>query len=163
GLQARKNLDPSVRKQKERIICDTMISILSAHHTIAFYYPIKDEVNIRPAIQYALHNGKTVCLPVIREGTMFFSGIRDLQSLRTGMYNIPEPAFDPIPLSEIDLVFVPLTSFDDRNNRTGYGKGYYDAVLSSMHNRIGVAFIEQKADSIETDVHDIALDGVIYA
>ena len=42
-------------------------------------------------------------------------------------YNIPEPIDGiEVPVSKIDVVFVPLLAFDKKGNRVGYGKGFYD-------------------------------------
>lgn len=163
GIQARHDIKEDIRKQKEEIINTKMISYMHDHHCVAMYIPITDEVNILPALHWAIDHGKHVCLPVITDGRMCFSPVSDIDALQQGMYNIPEPAYDPIPLSDIDTVFVPLTSYDSDHNRTGYGKGYYDSVLCHMRSRTGIAFVEQKVDHIETESHDIALDDVICA
>jgi 5-formyltetrahydrofolate cyclo-ligase len=65
------------------------------------------------------------------------------------------------PLSEIDLVIVPLLAFDKHGNRVGYGKGFYDRFLAKCRSnaiKVGVSFFEP-ADRI-TDINpfDIRLD-----
>ena len=68
-----------------------------------------------------------------------------------------------IPVQKIDMMIVPLSSYDSKNHRTGYGKGYYDSVLLNCSNRIGVAFQEQEVDQIDIESHDITLDEIISA
>lgn len=60
-------------------------------------------------------------------------------------YGIPEPVdgkiIDPV---EFDLVFVPLLGFDEKGNRVGYGKGYYDRFLAKCKEdviKVGLSFL----------------------
>ncbi|BCY27709.1 5-formyltetrahydrofolate cyclo-ligase [Flavobacterium okayamense] len=74
-------------------------------------------------------------------------------------YNIPEPVNGlPVPVEMIDVVFVPLLTYDKQGNRVGYGKGFYDKFLSQCKPdviKIGLSFFEpeeQIDDVLETDV-----------
>jgi 5-formyltetrahydrofolate cyclo-ligase len=77
-------------------------------------------------------------------------------------YNIPEP-FDGIevPVSKIQVVFVPLLAFDGKGNRVGYGKGFYDAFLSECTPetiKIGLSFFEAVEFIEDTSDMDVSLD-----
>ncbi len=78
------------------------------------------------------------------------------------VYNIPEPIGGlKVPVSKIDVVFVPLLAFDTKGNRVGYGKGFYDKFLSKCLPKtikIGISFFE--AEKIIDDIfnNDIQLD-----
>jgi 16S rRNA (guanine(966)-N(2))-methyltransferase RsmD len=59
---------------------------------------------------------------------------------------IPEPsgsdAVDPL---EIDIVLLPLLSFDERGFRVGYGKGFYDTYLKKCRPdciKVGLSYFE---------------------
>jgi 5,10-methenyltetrahydrofolate synthetase len=83
-----------------------------------------------------------------------------------GRFGIPEPAEGrTVPPEELDLVFVPLTAFDEKNRRLGRGGGYYDNYLKRCvrARKVGVAFAEQKLDEVVTDDYDVRLDAVLYA
>ena len=74
-------------------------------------------------------------------------------------YYIPEPVNGlPVPVEMIDVVFVPLLTYDKQGNRVGYGKGFYDKFLSQCKPdviKIGLSFFEpeeQIDDVLETDV-----------
>ena len=74
-------------------------------------------------------------------------------------YNIPEPVAGlEVPVTKIDVVFVPLLAFDRKGNRVGYGKGFYDKFLSNCKPetiKIGVSFfeaVEKIEDVYENDV-----------
>jgi 5-formyltetrahydrofolate cyclo-ligase len=87
--------------------------------------------------------------------------------IKKNHYNIPEPIDGlEVPNHKIDVVFVPLIAFDQKGNRVGYGKGFYDAFLSKCKSdtiKIGLSFFE--AEEFITDVFekDIKLDYVVTA
>jgi 5-formyltetrahydrofolate cyclo-ligase len=63
-----------------------------------------------------------------------------------------------------DLIMVPLVAFDNRLNRIGYGKGYYDRSLKKINKikknaiSLGIAYSFQKCQKIPTNKHDFKLD-----
>ena len=63
-----------------------------------------------------------------------------------------------------DLIMVPLVAFDNRLNRIGYGKGYYDRSLRKISKikknaiSLGIAYSFQKCRKIPTNKHDFKLD-----
>ncbi len=62
---------------------------------------------------------------------------------------------------KIDVVFVPLLAFDNKGNRVGYGKGYYDRFLARCKPdciKIGLSFFEEEQDSFIIEPTDIPLD-----
>ena len=64
-------------------------------------------------------------------------------------------------------MLVPLLAFDSKNNRLGYGKGFYDKYLSiflknkKMITTIGVAFLFQKYNKLPVSKLDIKLDYIL--
>jgi 5-formyltetrahydrofolate cyclo-ligase len=57
--------------------------------------------------------------------------LTDNTKIKKNSYNIPEPVDGiEVPVTKIDVVFVPLLAFDTTGNRVGYGKGFYDVFLS---------------------------------
>lgn len=69
--------------------------------------------------------------------------LTDNTKLKTNKWGIPEPIngilIDP---KIIDVVFVPLLTFDKKGNRIGYGKGFYDRFLTNVHpaKTIGLSY-----------------------
>ena len=88
--------------------------------------------------------------------------LTDNTKFKKNEYNIPEPVDGiEVPVSKIDVVFVPLLAFDSKGNRVGYGKGFYDKFLSQCQPKtikIGLSFFE--AEEVIADVYqdDIRLD-----
>jgi 5-formyltetrahydrofolate cyclo-ligase len=77
-------------------------------------------------------------------------------------YNIPEPVDGiEVPVSKIEVVFVPLLAFDSKGNRVGYGKGFYDAFLSECTPetiKIGLSFFDAEEFIEDTSDIDVSLD-----
>lgn len=75
---------------------------------------------------------------------------------------IPEPVSGiEIKPSIIDVVFIPLLSFDSKGNRVGYGKGYYDRFLLNCKEeclKIGLSFFEEEQCVFDVEDTDIPLD-----
>ncbi|SEP89295.1 5-formyltetrahydrofolate cyclo-ligase [Flavobacterium urocaniciphilum] len=95
-----------------------------------------------------------------REMTHFL--LTDNTKIKKNEYDIPEPVDGlEVPVSKIDVVFVPLLAYDVNGNRVGYGKGFYDKFLSECQPnvlKIGLSFFE--AEELISDVlpTDIQLD-----
>ncbi|MGC2238958.1 MAG: 5-formyltetrahydrofolate cyclo-ligase [Pyrinomonadaceae bacterium] len=80
-------------------------------------------------------------------------------ALVQNQWNIHEPSHDEkVEAAEIDLVLVPLLSFDTRGFRVGYGKGFYDRLLKNCRAeclKIGLSYfapVEEIEDAWEFDV-----------
>lgn len=88
--------------------------------------------------------------------------LTDSTKFKNNTYNIPEPIDGiEVPVSKIEVVFIPLLAFDKMGNRVGYGKGFYDKFLSQCKTeivKIGLSFFE--AEECITDVfeNDVTLD-----
>lgn len=88
--------------------------------------------------------------------------LTDNTKFKINDYQIPEPVSGiEVPSDKIEVVFVPLLAYDNKGNRVGYGKGFYDQFLSECKAetiKIGLSFFEPE-DAIE-DVFekDIKLD-----
>lgn len=88
--------------------------------------------------------------------------LTDNTKIKKNKYNIPEPVDGIIVQSnKIDVVFVPLLTFDKKGHRVGYGKGFYDKFLSECKPdviKIGLSFFEP--EELITDVFegDVKLD-----
>ncbi|GEC78399.1 5-formyltetrahydrofolate cyclo-ligase [Flavobacterium aquatile] len=88
--------------------------------------------------------------------------LTDNTKFKKNEYNIPEPVDGiEVPVSKIDVVFVPLLAFDTKGNRVGYGKGFYDKFLSQCQPetiKIGLSFFEAEEEIVDVYQDDIRLD-----
>ena len=149
---------------------------LKEAQTIVAYYPLPDEVDIRPLLDEWLADGRTVFLPkVTGEETMELRRYTGADDLQEGAFHILEPteecvrtSVNLLPLERggrEGLILVPGMAFDAQGHRLGRGRGYYDRFLSSLTPNkltvIGVCFDFQKVPEVPFDEHDIPVDEVI--
>ena len=88
--------------------------------------------------------------------------VDDNTFFETNKCGIDEPidGIDMIP-TEIDMVIVPLLSFDKKGNRVGYGKGYYDRFLKLCRRdcmKIGFSYFDPIVKIDDINQYDIKLD-----
>lgn len=88
--------------------------------------------------------------------------LTDNTKIRKNRYNIPEPTNGlEVATNNIQVVFVPLLTFDTTGHRLGYGKGFYDKFLAQCKPetiKIGLSFFEAEAFIEEVYESDIKLD-----
>lgn len=115
---------------------------------------------------YFKNPGQQLFYPVMVEGKKhpeIVSVIVDDETIfKTNIYGIDEP-IDGIDMfaSEIDLVIVPLLSFDKKGNRVGYGKGYYDHFLKKCRKdciKIGFSYFEPVDEVEDINKFDVKLN-----
>jgi 5-formyltetrahydrofolate cyclo-ligase len=91
--------------------------------------------------------------------------LTDNTKIKKNEYNIPEPVYGlEVPVTKIDVVFVPLLAFDLKGNRVGYGKGFYDKFLSECKPetiKIGLSFFEAEELIDDISENDIQLDSCV--
>ena len=164
GLQARALLSSQERNKKSHTACQEVISRIHAGMIVGCYVSVKDELDTSEILEFCFANNISVCVPKVVENTLQFYKIKSNDDLVPAPFGLLEPnVTEMIPVQKIDMMIVPLSSYDSKNHRTGYGKGYYDSVLLNCRNRIGVAFQEQEVDQIDIESHDITLDEIISA
>lgn len=84
-------------------------------------------------------------------------------------WKIPEP--DPatskiIDPQQLDVVFIPLLSFDKKGYRVGYGGGFYDRFLPKCKPdilKVGLSFFDPVNKITDTDPYDIPLNACIMS
>lgn len=134
--------------------------------TLLLYYPLPDEVDVRPLIWEAYKEGKRVLLPVCRGNDLELRLYEGEASLSIGAFGIMEPTgqrFAEERYSEIHLAYIPGMGFDRAGHRLGRGKGYYDRLLPRLKaaRLQGICFPFQLLLSIPMEEHDVAVHEVI--
>ncbi|MBZ0327694.1 MAG: 5-formyltetrahydrofolate cyclo-ligase [Altibacter sp.] len=80
--------------------------------------------------------------------------------IQISKFGIPEPASGiEIKPVQLDVVFVPLLVFDQKGNRIGYGKGFYDRFLAQCTVEtifVGLSFFDPEV-MIDVENTDIPL------
>jgi len=102
-------------------------------------------------------------IPFIENDRMQQSKITSFENLVPGKFGIPEPAEKiPVPIDQTDLAVIPGVAFDEKGNRIGRGKGYYDKFLKEFAGKkLALAYDFQIAKSIENEKHDVKMDYII--
>lgn len=95
--------------------------------------------------------------------TLSLSYIDSMNGLTKGAYGILEPsAVKNADENIIDIILVPGLAFDRNGGRIGFGKGYYDRLLTSSNAiKIGLCYDFQLSDKIPTENHDVPMDYII--
>ena len=151
-IDIRKKVENKVRKSE--IVCQKVLATeeYKKSKIIACYKSLPTEVDTRLLIEEAINNGKMIVLPKVNGQELEFYIVKNLDnnSFEKSTIGVEEPKeyyHEKIDINLIDLVIVPGICFDIDGNRLGFGKGYYDRLLSKINNAysIGICFKEQIA------------------
>lgn len=163
----RRALTADETEKKSAEIADALFSleVIKNAATVMVYLSAFKEVETRGIIERLSAMGKKIVVPVSNTDscTITPSYISGLDGLKKGAYGISEPeAICEAAVEDIDVILVPGIVFDERCNRCGFGKGYYDRLLEGCRAvKLGLCYDFQVTEKIETDIHDIAMDKVI--
>ena len=129
---------------------------------ILLYYPIHNEVDLRPLLtKYG--DQKTFLFPVTHRRSMEVRPYDGEDMMRKGRLGVPEPQ-TPTYKGHIDLIFVPGVVFDMHRHRIGRGGGYYDRFLANHFGtkKIGVCYdFQLKKHSVPHLWNDQKMDRIV--
>ena len=162
--ELRQQLSENESEERSLQIANQLIRLdIWQHSFYHLFLPIESqkEVNTEYILQVLAGKDKNIVLSKsdfsTREMTHFL--LTDNTTIKKNAYDIPEPIDGlEVPVSKIDVVFVPLLAFDEKGNRVGYGKGFYDKFLAECKPeilKIGVSFFESEnviSDVLNTDI-----------
>lgn len=140
-----------------------------APRSVAAFWPMEDEPDLRPLLSQWAEAGITVLLPVIEEtrAPLRFHRWTPDTPMSPGAYGIPVP---PLGTPERpDVVLVPTLGYTRQADRLGYGGGYYDRTLAALRESgptpvtIGIAWTEGRIDDPDYQAapHDVRLDAIL--
>lgn len=124
----------------------------------------KKEINTSYFIDYLKNRGKDIAVSKsdFETNTMQSFKLLDNTQLEISSWGIPEPInAERISDETIDVIFVPLLAFDNKGNRVGYGKGFYDRFFKSCRKdviKIGLSLFEASDIIEDLNQNDIPLD-----
>lgn len=135
-----------------------------ARGTIAFCWPIRNELDVRPLLARLRKAGAITALPVVvaPRQPLIFRQWRPGIALTNGPLDIPYPATSPEVVP--DTVLVPMNGFDRAGYRLGYGAGFFDRTLAAMPIKprvIGLAYAFAELPTIHPQPYDIPMDFVV--
>ena len=130
--------------------------------TVLLYYPIHNEVDLRPLLT-KYKGQKIFLLPVTHRHSMEVRPYDGEDMMRRGRLGVPEPQTSTYR-GHIDLIIVPGVVFDQHRHRIGRGGGYYDRFLRKQltAKKVGVCYSFQlKKHTIPHSWRDEKLDRII--
>jgi 5,10-methenyltetrahydrofolate synthetase len=137
----------------------TVLESLPSARTIAVYWPIAGEPDLR-LLWARLHaDGLALALPVVgeRDSPLQFRHWRPGMELATDAAGVPAPLESPA--LDVDMIVVPCVGLDARGFRLGYGGGYFDRTLQHLGREVvtvGIAFDFQRCE-FPVEAFDVAL------
>lgn len=159
-------IDP---EQAGRMLRDSFLARcpLPRNVCVAGYWPINDEIDVRPLMNSLANHGNPMAMPVVlnRQQPMRFRRWNPGMVMQPGRFGIPTPP-DTFPEVRPDIVLVPLLAFDRQGYRLGRGSGFYDHTLELLRATgkviaIGIAFAGQEVPMVPHDAYDQRLDWII--
>lgn len=125
------------------------------------------EVATKGILEDLWTRGDAVVVPVVRTDPprIVLAPMSPGARMEEGPFGIPEPrGFDPAQPETVSVYLLPGVAFDRNGRRLGYGKGYYDTLLSHIPRgalRVGIAFSEQIVPRVPVNRRDISMDAII--
>lgn len=155
---------PQIQQASEQI-CQLLrkeTKICEASYIYA-YYPCGQEASLLPFIREMLEKGKKLAFPRVKGEEMEFYAVGSMEAFQTGSFGIMEPMGQDRICDERAVVLVPGLVFDEKGNRMGYGKGYYDRYFHKHEvlARIGIAYEHQMERELSPQPWDVSMDGIV--
>lgn len=169
ALAHRDALDPLWRIEASLAIAETVRAVVDVGpgDIVSGFWPMRSEVDIRPAMFALRERGARLCLPAIldRETIVFRELVRGAALVDMG-FGTAGPGEGAEVLSPT-VMLVPLAAFDRRGHRIGYGAGYYDRAIARLQagghapRLIGIAFDCQQVERVPDEPHDVIIPEIL--
>lgn len=169
-LNARDEMPLDQRSRESMKMCDAIIASTPYQRakTVLAYASFGSEFDTSLLLQHTLADKKILVMPRIDKDTqrLQLHRVHHVDELVAGGWGIREPHTDAeiVMPNEIDFILVPGVAFDRAGFRIGYGKGFYDKLLSSANpasTRLSAAFDCQIVDAVPNEIHDQRVDIII--
>jgi len=158
--------------ERSRRIVERVLSLpeFEAAQSIALFWPLPREVDLREVDGAARSRGKRVYYPVmdrhadgVRTGMALSAASTELAD-RGSRFAEPPPSAPRAERGAIDLLFVPALAVALNGHRLGYGAGFYDATLPDFcppAKSVVVAYDFQLLAELPHLAHDVACDFIV--
>ena len=135
--------------------------------TVSGFWPIREEIDIRPLLVEFANEGCQLALPVVqgKGKPLLFRAWRPGDPLEAGVFGTLQPSAKH-EVVEPDALIVPLLACDDDGWRLGYGGGFYDRTLADLRARkkiiaVGVGFDDQLVPEVPRGPGDQRVDWLL--
>jgi 5-formyltetrahydrofolate cyclo-ligase len=160
-------------EDERRIAAEGLLAVFRRERPLATpaivsgFWPIKDEIDIRPLMAELFNSGCQLALPVVqgRGKPLLFRAWKPGDPLEAGVFGTLQPPTHHQAL-EPDALIVPLLACDEDGWRLGYGGGFYDRTLAGLRARravtaLGVGFNGQLVTDVPHGPDDQRLDWLL--
>lgn len=151
-------------RMAERLLASVPVA---AGIAVSGYWPVADELDVRPLLARLHSQGHVIGLPVVvaRGQPLRFRRWEPGAPMAAAHYGILVPG-ETAPEIVPGLVLVPMLAFDRGGWRLGYGGGFYDRTLARLRQAgpvlaVGVAFAAQEVAAVPRDPLDQRLDWIV--
>lgn len=162
---------PEDRIAWSREICDRLSGLpeLARASRVLSFWPLPEEVDLRPLHVHLASRGATLCLPRVDWATRTIEPVstnptgRDLIETRYGLRQPPE-GVPATPLGEIEAILAPGVGYDPHGGRLGRGAGFYDRLLARVRSGagvVGVCFDGQIVPELPIEPHDVRVAVIV--
>ncbi len=134
---------------------------------VSGFWPIKEEIDIRPLLIELFNQGCQVALPVVpgKGQRLLFRAWRPGDPLEEGVFGTLQP-LSRREVVEPAALLVPLLACDANGWRLGYGGGFYDRTLAALRAKggitaVGVGFDGQLVPDVPHGPQDERLDWLL--
>lgn len=164
--QKRRELSPNELENRSEMVCELLFKNFQlGEKTISLFLPIErqKEINTYLILEKGLTLDARIALPKMNAETQTLRHLlfESHAQLEVNDLGIPEPrSGKTIKLKDLEFVLIPLLAFDNRGNRVGYGKGYYDKFLRKCSPScvlIGLSLFDETVEIADIEAHDIRL------
>lgn len=155
--ELRKKLDI---KKISRLICDEIRNLeeFKKAQNVMIFYPLKDEIDLLELLE----EDKSFFLPRMTGLNLNVCPYKKGDKLEVKQFGVKEPKSHPVAPKSIDLIIVPALMIDANNYRLGYGKGYYDRLITKTNATTVVALPKELyIEELPKESHDKPVDIVI--
>jgi 5-formyltetrahydrofolate cyclo-ligase len=169
ALARRDALDPSWRIEASLNMADTARELVAVEPgvVVSGFWPMRSEVDVRPAMFALREKGARLALPAILDKTtiVFRELTRESRLVDMG-FGTSGPG-EEAEVLDPTVMLVPLAAFDRRGHRIGYGAGYYDRAIARLQANghalrlIGIAFDCQEVAMVPDEAHDVIVGEIL--
>ena len=163
-LRKRQAMPEKEWQTKSNLICDRLVNLplFTQADTIFAYFSFRKEVDLTSL--YCLN--KNWAFPRCVDDFLVWHLWRPGEDLVEDKYGIQTPleTATTVSITSADLILVPTVACDRQGYRLGYGGGFYDRLLGSVHRpdiqAIGITFDFTFKERLPVDSWDTKLDSV---
>ncbi|MFZ6874735.1 5-formyltetrahydrofolate cyclo-ligase [Undibacterium sp. Di27W] len=133
--------------------------------SLAVYWPIQSEPDLRVHYQQLQDQGLALALPLVtgKDTALSFLAWQAGDAMSVDRYGIAIPAHGRL-VSQPEVLLIPCLGWNAEGYRLGYGGGFYDRTLATTPRptALGIAYACTQAE-FASEEHDIAMDLIFVA